>query len=112
MSRDPETIAALERAKQNVREWNSYYRQPVYFGGLTAVALFEIITILWPGHFADRFHTLSAALRVGAIWAIALADWIAKRRWLKRHPELHDFPMPNTVFALALFAFSWENWGW
>ena len=111
MLRDPETIAALERAKQNVREWNSYYRQPVYFGMLTALALFVIITISWPGHVTDHFHTLRAALGIGTIWAIARADWIAKRRWLKRHPEVRDFPMPNTVLALAMFAISWANWG-
>ena len=113
MSHDPELIADLERAKQinrESRESITYYRHPLLFGMLTALALFQI-TLLWPGHLTDHFHTLRAALGIGLIWAIALADWIAKRRWLKGHPEVRDFPMPNTVFIVALFALAWVSWG-
>ncbi|PYU91966.1 MAG: hypothetical protein DMG26_04070 [Acidobacteria bacterium] len=113
MSHDPELIADLERAKQINRESRdsiTYYRHPLLFGMLTALALFEIVALLWPGHLTDHFHTLRAGLRIGFIWAIALADWITKRRWLKRHSEVRDFPMANTVFVLALLAlYCWDS---
>src|SRR5438094_4716932 len=77
---------------------------------LTALALFEIVALLWPGHLTDHFHTLRAGLRIGFIWAIALADWITKRGWLKRHSEVRDFLVANTVFVLALFAlYCWAS---
>ncbi|HEV2491926.1 MAG TPA: hypothetical protein VG204_02515 [Terriglobia bacterium] len=99
MLRDPE----LRGIRQRYDDYQGHYRHPVYLGMLAVLAVLVIYFSLKP---TAPLHILDVA----TIWGIALADWVAKRRWLKRHPEVHDFPGQNFAFVLACLALG--NYCW
>lgn len=99
MLRAPE----LREIKQRYDDHQGHYRHPVYLGMLTACAVLVI-------YFSPHPTAPLNILRVAIVWGIALGDWVAKRRWLKRHPDVHDFPMQNAAFVLALLALANYSW--
>lgn len=85
-----------------------YYRRYWPIGMLALLAL--VITVqpyLMPfgKGIPVRRPQFIVTFDVIAIWSMVLADWIAKRRWLKRHPEIRDFPLPHILFPITLLAF-------